>query len=105
MAEGAVRVAEILEEVAEATREQRLGIDQITQGLEQVDQVTQANTAEAEESAAASEELSGQASELNRIVKMFRIAGSAVRSLRESDPDPSTVKFGRNAGVLSDDRT
>ncbi|MFW5689435.1 MAG: Cache 3/Cache 2 fusion domain-containing protein, partial [Spirochaetota bacterium] len=68
---GAVRVAEVLEEVASASREQTVGIKQISEGLSQVDDVTQATTAEAEESAAASEELSGQAVQLRQAVARF----------------------------------
>lgn len=78
---GAARVADVLEEVAAASREQALGVEQIGQGLEQVDSVTQANTAEAEESAAASEELSGQAMELNRIVATFKLKGTSEPSI------------------------
>jgi methyl-accepting chemotaxis protein len=68
---GAVRVAEVLEEVANASREQAGGIQEIGKGLEQVDQVTQATTAEAEESSAASEELASQAALLREVVSRF----------------------------------
>ncbi len=69
--DGAGKVADLLEEIATASREQAQAIDQISEGLDQIDQVTQSNTASAEESASASEELAGQAEQLQGIVKQF----------------------------------
>ena len=48
--------------------------DQIALGLDQVSGVVQTNSATAEESAAASEELSGQASMLKNLVGKFKLA-------------------------------
>ena len=76
IAGGAQRVAEFLEEISESSREQSLAIAQISEGLNQVDQVTQANTASAEESAAASEELTSQAEQLRASVSSFRLIGN-----------------------------
>ena len=70
---GAQRVAQFLEEIAAASKEQSLGIEQITEGLGQVDQVTQSNTASAEESASASEELSSQADQLRASIATFKL--------------------------------
>jgi methyl-accepting chemotaxis protein len=51
------------------TWKQAEAIDQITQGLEQIDQVTQSNTASAEESAAAAEELASQSVQLKILIQ------------------------------------
>jgi methyl-accepting chemotaxis protein len=75
--DGSLRVAQFLEEIAAASKEQALAIDQITEGLSQVDQVTQANTASAEESASASEELSSQAEQLRGAIAAFKVKGSS----------------------------
>ena len=75
---GAVKVAEFLEEIAAASKEQSLAIEQITEGLGQVDQVTQSNTASAEESASASEELSSQAEQLRGAISVFRLKNGNV---------------------------
>jgi methyl-accepting chemotaxis protein len=69
--EGAGKVANFLEEIATASREQAQAIDQISEGLDQIDQVTQSNTASAEESASASEELAGQSQQLQGLVRRF----------------------------------
>lgn len=72
--EGSGKVANFLEEIAQASREQAEAIEQITEGLDQIDQATQASTASAEESASASEELAGQAQQLRSMVAQFRLS-------------------------------
>jgi len=57
--------------IADASKEQALGIDQINRGLVQVSQVVQANAATIEENAATSEELSTQADLLFHEVSRF----------------------------------
>ena len=68
---GTNKVADLLEEIAAASNDQAQGINQVTTGLSQIDQVTQQNTASAEESAAAAEELSGQAMQMQEMLKRF----------------------------------
>lgn len=71
---GAVsKVTDLVEEIAASSNEQALGISQVTEGLNQIDTITQTNTANAEESAAASEELSGQATGLQQLLTQFKI--------------------------------
>ena len=68
------KVSDLLEEIAAASNEQAEGITQVTTGLSQIDQVTQQNTASAEESAAAAEELSGQALQMREMLKKFTLS-------------------------------
>ena len=71
---GAVsKVTDLVEEIAASSNEQALGISQVNEGLNQIDTITQTNTANAEESAAASEELSGQATGLQQLLTQFKI--------------------------------
>ncbi|MDY0185411.1 MAG: Cache 3/Cache 2 fusion domain-containing protein [Desulfuromonadaceae bacterium] len=67
------KVADLVVDIAAASREQALGISQVNEGLSQIDQVTQQNTARSEESAAASEELSSQALQLRDVVQRFTL--------------------------------
>ncbi len=60
--------AELVMEMTTASNEQALGIEQINEAIGQIDQVTQANNASAEESAAASREMSSLAVDLKTIV-------------------------------------
>jgi len=71
--QGTTQVSDILEEIASASNEQAQGISQVTIGLGQIDTVTQQNTATAEESAAAAEELSSQATQMQQMLKRFTL--------------------------------
>jgi methyl-accepting chemotaxis protein len=67
------QVASILGDIAKASSEQAQGVSQVSQGLHQIDAVTQQNTANAEETASVSNEMSGQATELQQLIGQFRI--------------------------------
>jgi methyl-accepting chemotaxis protein len=66
--EGIGKTTDLVGEIAAASQEQSQGIDQVNTAVGQMDKVTQANAANAEESASASEELSAQAEQMNGIV-------------------------------------
>ncbi len=70
MAEEAV---EQMEQVAKSVEEQTDAIGQVAEGIEQISGVVQNNSATAEESAATSQELSGQAAMLQQLVGNFRL--------------------------------
>ena len=55
------------------------------EGLDQIDQVTQSNTANAEESASASEELSGQAAQLKQMLARFKLSNNSYSGHDRSD--------------------
>jgi methyl-accepting chemotaxis protein len=69
----AAKVTDLVAGIARASNEQAQGISQITAGLEQIDHVTQQNTAHAEESAAAAQELTRQSMVLQQLVAAFKI--------------------------------
>lgn len=76
IADHAQKVLQLSTEVAAASDEQSQGIDQVSTSVAQMDKVTQNNAANAEESASASEELSGQAQNLNSMVmELLAIVG------------------------------
>ncbi len=63
----------LIDKIADASNEQAIAIAQIDLGIEQISTVVQTNAATAEESAAASEELSGQAMMLKELVGKFQL--------------------------------
>ncbi len=67
----------MMDQIAKASTEQAEAITQITVGIDQISSVVQTNSATAEESAASSEELSGQAQILKELVRRFKLEGSA----------------------------
>jgi methyl-accepting chemotaxis protein len=70
---GIEKSANLVQNIADASGDQATGISQINKGIEQVSIVVQNNSATAEESAAASEELSGQAELLKELIGKFRL--------------------------------
>jgi methyl-accepting chemotaxis protein len=82
----AAKVSDLVAEIAAASNEQAQGVSQITIGLGQVDQVTQQNTAHAEESASAAEELSSQAMLLQQLISTFKLAEAKKAIATESQP-------------------
>ena len=68
----------LITDIARLSEEQTQGINEINIGIDQVAQVVSQNSATAEESAAASEEMSGQADMLQELISQFRLKeGSA----------------------------
>ena len=78
------RVTDIMGDIAAASQEQTLGIEQINQAVAQMDQVTQQNAALVEEAAAASEAMQDQARQLAAVVSVFKLnAGAALAAPRQ----------------------
>jgi len=71
--DGITKASEIVGGIASASNEQANGISQVNSAIEQVSDVVQTNTATAEESAAASEELSSQAEIMKESVAKFKL--------------------------------
>jgi methyl-accepting chemotaxis protein len=80
---GIQRVADIVGEIASASREQSAGIAEINQAVSQLDGVTQQNAALVEETSAASAALQEQASQLAEVAASFQLEGGN-RGLRLS---------------------
>jgi len=70
------QVDELVAEVAGASREQTQGITQVNTAVGQMDKVTQSNAANAEESAAAAQELNAQAITMkDSVTELLRLVG------------------------------
>ncbi len=86
IAEGINKTSTLMAEIASSSRDQAIGIDQINDSLANIDTVTQANTTNAEESAAAAEELNSQAASLQALVAEFKLREDAVLAGRHQTP-------------------
>jgi len=73
----------LVAEIAKFSEEQSLSISQINASVDQVAQIVQQNSATAEKSAAASEEMSGQAKILRKLISQFKIS--------ELNPNPHAL--------------
>lgn len=93
------KIAENMSKITEASDMQAEGISQVTQGIDQISSVIQTNSATAEESAAASEELFSQSSLLKNLVGRFHLKEMAAAmsiqmpSAPSYQPEPSSDSF------------
>jgi methyl-accepting chemotaxis protein len=94
--------AELMAEVNSASTEQSRGIGEITTAVDSMDTLTQGNAASCEEIAAAGEELSAQAGELNQMVATLvelvtgrrgaaPVAAAAAAPARPAAPRPAAA--------------
>ena len=70
---GIGKVSDIVGEIAAASKEQSNGINQVNTAVNSIDKVTQSNSAGAEETAAASEELAAQATDVQNLISQFEL--------------------------------
>ena len=90
------RVAKIMGDISDASREQSSGIEQVSLAVSQMDEVTQQNAALVEEAAAAAESLEEQAHNLAQAVSVFAISKDQPIARRASPAarvTPSSVKM------------
>ena len=80
---GVIKIVDIIEDIAKSSNDQAMGISQINMGLNQVSKVVQTNAATAEQSAASSQELSGQAEMLKSMVAKFRLQSKRIQQYKE----------------------
>lgn len=66
-------VNKLIEGIAEYSAKQASATGEVLRGIDQISNVVQSNLSTAEKSAAASEELSGQANMLKELVSKFRL--------------------------------
>lgn len=76
VAESTKSVFAAVEQVADELEAQMESFQQINAGVEHINDVVQTNSATSEECAAASEEMSSQASMLDELVSQFRVSGA-----------------------------
>ncbi len=99
--EKAENVTRLVNQIAEASNTQATAVAQTTVGIDQIAGVVQNNSATAEESAAASEELSGQALMLKELIGKIRLKnasseaypGSGILSYRHAAAFPPTPSY------------
>lgn len=94
------RVAKIVTDISEASREQSAGIEQVSLAVSQMDEVTQQNAALVEQAAAAAESLEEQAGHLADSVSVFKVAENSGRQARLAAPmqEPKAAASPRSTG-------
>ncbi|HEX3037872.1 MAG TPA: methyl-accepting chemotaxis protein [Oscillospiraceae bacterium] len=86
-------VSDTVEKISLASKQQADSISQVTLGVDQISSVVQTNSATAEESAAASEELSGQSQALKELVGKFRLLNqnNVNQNVQSQNPEPDEI--------------
>ena len=82
------KTADMVQEITAASKEQTMGVGQINSAMGQMNQTTQRNASAAEELAATSEELNGQAASLQDLMRYFT-GGDAVSSAFSAPTRPT----------------
>ncbi len=70
------KTADLVQEITAASQEQTVGVDQINTAMSQLSQITQQNASASEELAATSEEMSGQAANLQELMAFFTVSSN-----------------------------
>ena len=81
------KTAELVQEVATASREQASGVAQVNRAMAQVDQVAQRNSAAAEQLTATAEQMADQAERLERLMDFFKEKDRAADSFTRATPN------------------
>jgi methyl-accepting chemotaxis protein len=98
------RVAKIMGDISDASREQSSGIEQVSLAINQMDEVTQQNAALVEQAAAAAESLEEQAHNLSSAVSIFKLDDMAAAprlsapASRQRPSSPSLPRSERGGG-------
>lgn len=94
----------IINGIAESSNYQATAVAQIEQAISQVSQVVQTNSATSEQCAAASEELSNQASRMREMLSIYNLGNGSTSSFRGSssassaDANEQVISLGDNFG-------
>jgi methyl-accepting chemotaxis protein len=86
------RVTDINAEIAAASQEQSLGIDQVNRAVSQMDHVVQSNAAQTEELSSTAQLLASQSTDLNGLVGRFRLGAAGHASSPDAPPEAPTVR-------------
>jgi methyl-accepting chemotaxis protein len=85
------RVTDIVAEIAAASQEQSVGVEQVNKAMTQMDQVTQNNASQTEELSATAQSLASSSEELQAMVSRFRLDTGGTRQGMGGAP-PSATK-------------
>ena len=95
------KAAELVNEIAAASREQSEGINQVNRAISEMDKVVQKNAANAEESASAAEELTAQAEKMKEAVAQL-VALVAHKQGNVFEKVKGVAQRGKEPGAIED---
>jgi methyl-accepting chemotaxis protein len=93
------KVSDIVSEIADASREQSSGIEQVNKAVMQMDEMTQQNAALVEEAAATSQSMAEQARELNESMERYRLEEGSAPAPRRAEIAPPAARATERRGA------
>ena len=99
---GARESSALIDSIAQANSEQAGALDEVAVAVRQMDEMTQHNAALVEETNAAIEQTEAQASELDRIVEVFKMDDGALVPVRALQRPAPTLRTVGNAAIAPD---
>jgi methyl-accepting chemotaxis protein len=94
------KTAELVQEIASASREQNTGADQIGKAVTQLDSVIQQNASASEELAGMAEELSGQSEQLSQAISFFKVKTDRVEAPAMAGHDLRVAHIAKQGALL-----
>ncbi len=91
----------IINGIAESSNYQTTAVVQIEQAISQVSQVVQTNSATSEQCAAASEELSNQATRMRDLLSIYNTGSDSGAASFHGDSSMSSAKINMNEQIIS----
>ncbi len=99
------QVGEIVSQIAGASAEQLIGIDQVNQAVSQMDDITQQNAALAEQAAAGSISMSEQSTNMSKLLNFFKVisqgASRSDKTIVRSNAAAAPVRTAAKKPVVS----
>jgi len=102
--DGAQKVIDRIDAINNASNTQSSAVEQVRVGMDQISTVVQTNSATSEESAAASEELSGQAQLMKELVSRFKLQGYNRKDVMYSDNEREAMDDLGDRDMVSDNK-
>jgi methyl-accepting chemotaxis protein len=99
--DGAQESASLIDTIAQANMAQSASLEEVAVAVRTMDEMTQHNAALVEETNAAIEQTEAQASELDRIVDVFRIGGTMAEVAPQPQPRPRAAPALRTVGSVA----
>ncbi len=85
------KTSELVQKIAEASKEQAGGVGQINDSMSHMNQITQQNASASEQLAATAEEMTSQVEQLQSQMSFFKITGQNMSALRKVNPAAKSV--------------
>jgi methyl-accepting chemotaxis protein len=93
------KVTNIVGEIASASREQSIGVDQVNQAVSQMDQVTQSNAAQTDELSHTAQGLADHAEQLRHLLARFQLSQRSAGGSSSDAGQPPAAAMGKRRGA------